>query len=123
MTPQQFVAWATATFGKYLPAMQAEVEAWLAPHDRYFIAAMREVVLREHPSVYGKPPGVHELEAWKIDAYQRGHTLEAIEAARRPRPALTAEASEDYMTAEGALAAIAEIRAYLERMDRKASGR
>jgi hypothetical protein len=63
--------------------MKLEVEKWLGARDGYFAAAMREIALREHPSIYGKPPGVHELEVWKIEAYQRGHTLEAIAASKR----------------------------------------
>lgn len=91
MTPQQFTAWATATFGSYLPAMKLEVEKWLSTHTPFFVAALREIALREHPSVYGRPPGVHELEAWKVEAFSRGHTLEAIEAAKQYRPQLPSE--------------------------------
>ncbi len=121
MTPQQFTTWATAVFGKYLPAMQAEVEQWLSPRGRYFIAALREIALREHPSAYGKPPGVHELETWKIEAYQRGHTLEAIEASRRPRPALAAEVEEPFMSPEDVTRGLAELRAKLDQKGRGAA--
>jgi len=86
MTAQQFTSWAEATFGKYLPAMKMEVENWLREKSPYFTAALREVALREHPSVYGRPPGVYELEQFKIKAYERGHNLEAIAASRNPRP-------------------------------------
>lgn len=77
MTPTQFTAWATAVFGAYPPAMKLEVEKWLADKSIYFIAALRVVALAEHPSVYGRPPGVHELEVMKVQAYREGHALEA----------------------------------------------
>lgn len=112
MTPSQFCTWAEAVFGKYTPAMKAEVEAWLEPHTQYFIAALREVTLREHPSIYGKPPGVHEVEAWKIEAYQRGHTLEAIAAAKSGQTLLAAD-GEAVMPPEEAIAKLREIIAGL----------
>jgi hypothetical protein len=95
--------------------MKAEVEKWLGTHDDYFIAAMREIALREHPSVYGKPPGVHELEVWKIEAYQRGHTLEAIEAANRDTTLIASEIDEPYMSSEEVKEKMAELREHLEK--------
>ena len=115
MTGEQFTAWAGVVYGKYMPAMKAEVEAWLSTRDGYFVAALRELALREHPSIYGKPPGVHELEAWKIEAYQRGHTLEAIEAAKRSTPLLAAGVEEEYLPAEEAIAILRDTIARLER--------
>jgi len=85
MTPQQFTGWASSVFGKYLPLMQTEVELWLQPHNKYFVAALRDIALRTHPSMYGKPPGVAELVKMQGEAYSRGHDLEAIEAARNPK--------------------------------------
>jgi hypothetical protein len=55
VTPEQFVAWAEAAFGKYLPLMKAEVARWLQPHESWFIAGMRMVALEGHPSVYWTP--------------------------------------------------------------------
>jgi len=78
---QQFVLWAESAYGKYLLAMKGEVEKWLSVYSPYFVAALKELVLRDHPYVYGKPPGVHELDAFKVEAYSRGHTLEAIDVA------------------------------------------
>lgn len=108
MTPTEFVQWSEQTFGRYTASMRLEVEAWLRPHDTYFIAALREVALREHPSTFGKPPGVHELDAWKIEAYQRGHTLEAIEKAHAntkriesvPQPSEAQRAETDRILSE-----------------------
>lgn len=114
MTPTTFTAWSAAVFGRYLPAMQAEVEKWLEPHSTYFIAALREVVLRDHPSVYGKPPGVAELEKMKIEAYQRGHTLQAIEAAGRGTT-LIADSVEEEVTPEAAEQLIADMKRTFER--------
>jgi hypothetical protein len=102
MTAPQFTAWAEATFGKYMHAMKLEVEEWLKPKDGYFIAAMREVVLRDHPSTYGKPPGVHELDGWKIEAYAGGHALEAIEKARSGTKLVAAEVVENVTEAQAA---------------------
>jgi hypothetical protein len=115
VSPQQFTSWAEAVFGKYLPAMKLEVEKWLGSRDCYFAAAMREIALREHPSIYGKPPGVHELEVWKIEAYQRGHTLEAIAAANKNTTLIAAEIDESYMSAEEAARKMAELREHLEK--------
>lgn len=115
MTGEQFVQWAEVVYGKYMPAMKAEVVAWLAPRDGYFVAALRELALREHPSIYGKPPGVHEVEAWKIEAYQRGHTLEAIEASKRGTPLIADEVEEDYVPAEEAAKILRDTIAKLER--------
>lgn len=78
MTPDLFIRWAESVFGEYRPAMKQEVLNWLRPHDEYFIAALRDVTLREHPSVYKVPPGVHELEAFKLESYERGHELEGL---------------------------------------------
>ena len=117
MTHQQFTNWAEVVYGKYMPAMKAEVEAWLSTRDGYFVAALRELALREHPSIYGKPPGVHELEAWKIEAYQRGHTLEAIEASKRSTPLLAAEVEEEYLPADEAIAILRET---IEKLAKKA---
>ena len=94
MTGKQFTTWATGVFGQYLPAMRGEVEAWFDGKPPFFADAMCEVALKEHPSVYGKPPGVHELEQMKVRAYERSHALGALNAARNPRPALPAEAGD-----------------------------
>lgn len=88
MTSDQFVRWAERTFGKYTVGMHDEVEAWLSPRTPYFLAGLRVIALRDHPSVYGKPPGVHELEVFRLEAQEKGHALEAVEAMRNPRPAL-----------------------------------
>lgn len=117
MTGEQFTGWAEVVFGKYLPAMKAEVVAWLAPRDGYFVAALREIALREHPSIYGKPPGVHEVEQWKIEAYQRGHTLEAIEAAKRGTQLLAAESTEEVVPPEEARKMF---RSIIEGLEKKA---
>jgi hypothetical protein len=113
MTGSQFTMWSEATFGKYLPAMKAEVENWLKPHTPYFISALREIALREHPSVYGRPPGVHEVEQWKVEAYQRGHTLEAIASADSGRKLIPEEAG-DAITEEEAAQRAAEFRDLME---------
>lgn len=88
MTPAEFTAWAAAVFGQYLPAMRLEVERWLSDKSGHFIAGLREVALREHPSVYGKPPGVAELEAMKVRAYSEGHALEAKQIGAQEHKAL-----------------------------------
>lgn len=115
MTGEQFVAWAEAAFGKYLPLMKAEVVRWLSAHDEWFLAGMRETALKEHPSIYGKPPGVYELEQMKVRAYERGHTLEAIEASKRGTPLIAAEVEEDYVPAEEAAKILRDTIAKLER--------
>jgi len=115
MTVQQFTTWAEAVFGKYLPAMKAEVEKWLGAHDEWFRRGMREVALLEHPSIYGKPPGVHELEQMKIRAYERGHTLEAIAAANKNTTLIASESAEDFVSPEIGEKMMAELRAKLAR--------
>jgi len=110
MTPQAFVAWAEAVFGKYLPAMKAEVEKWLAVHDEWFLWGMRDVALSEHPSIYGKPPGVHELEVMKVRAYERGHTLEAIAASKRNNTLIASESTEEFVSPEEGERFLNEIR-------------
>jgi len=113
MTPEQFVAWAEEVFGKYLPAMKAEVTKWLAAHTSWFVAGMRSVALREHPSVYGKPPGVYELEQFKIHAFETGHTLEAISAARGNTTLLSTDSAEEYVTPEEGLKYVEAAKAQL----------
>ena len=113
MTGEQFVAWAEAAFGKYLPLMKAEVVKWLSAHDEWFLAGMREVALREHPSIYGKPPGVHELEQMKVRAHERGHTLEAIAASRNDTTLIASDVAEDYVIPEEGERMLAEVRAKL----------
>jgi hypothetical protein len=120
MTSQQFTAWAEAVFGKYLPAMKAEVEKWLSVYDRFFIAAMREIALHEHPSIYGKPPGVYELEQMKIRAYERGHTLEAIAAANKSTTLIASDVAEEFVSPEEGEKMLAEIR---EKLAKKAEAR
>ncbi len=117
MTPQQFTAWAEAVFGKYTPAMKAEVERWFGEdgRDGYFAAGMREEALREHPSIYGRPPGVHELETMKVRAYERGHTLEAIAAAGKNTTLIASEVEEPYMDPEEAERKFADLRDKLEK--------
>ena len=85
MTTESWIRWAEDCFGEYRPTMRAEVIAWLQPRSSAFLAALREVALRDHPSVYGKPPGVHELEAFRLEAQDRGHRLEEIRAAQSGR--------------------------------------
>lgn len=119
MTPQAFTAWAEAVFGKYLPAMKAEVEKWLGAHDEWFLWGMRDVALCEHPSIYGKPPGVHELEVMKVRAYERGHTLEAIAATKRNTTLIASDTTEDYVTPEEGERRLAEIR---EKLAQKVCG-
>jgi hypothetical protein len=94
--------------------MKAEVEKWLGARDDYFAAAIREIALREHPSVYGKPPGVHELEMWKIEAYERGHTLEAIDASRRNTTLIASDIEEEVVPPEIAEQMIRELREKLK---------
>lgn len=110
MTSQAFVAWAEAVFGKYLPAMKAEVEKWLAAHDEWFLWGMRDVALTEHPSIYGKPPGVHELEVMKVRAYERGHAIEAIAAAKRNTTLIASDSAEEYVSPEEGERLMSEIR-------------
>jgi len=114
-----FTAWAEAVFGKYTPAMKAEVEKWLSAHDEWFLHGMREVALHEHPSIYGKPPGVYELEQMKVRAYERGHTLEAIAATKRNTTLIASDSAEEYVTPEDGERRMAEIR---EKLAAKASG-
>jgi hypothetical protein len=108
MTASQFVLWAESAFGRYMPAMKGEVEAWLRVTDGYFIAALREVVLRDHPSTFGKPPGVHELDEMKVEAYARGHTLEAIDSVGKHK-AIAADPVED-VTEEQAAENVRKLR-------------
>lgn len=115
MTGEQFVAWAEAAFGKYLPLMKAEVVKWLSAHDEWFLAGMRETALKEHPSIYGKPPGVYELEQMKVRAYERGHTLEAIAAAGKKTTLIASEVEEPYMDPEEAERKFADLRDKLEK--------
>ena len=115
MTPEQFVAWAEAVFGKYLPLMKAEVLRWMEPHESWFIAGMRMVTLEGHPSVYGKPPGVYELEQFKVKAYEKGHTLEAIAAANRKTTLLATDIAEDFVSPEEGERLFAELREKLEK--------
>lgn len=110
MSPEQFCAWAEAAFGKYLPLMKLEVVKWLEPRTSWFIAGMRMVALEGHPSVYGKPPGVYELEQFKVKAYERGHTLEAIAAANRTTTLLATDSAEDFVTPEEGARRFAELR-------------
>lgn len=110
MTSEQFTAWAEAAFGKYLPLMKAEVVKWLSAHDEWFLAGMREVALREHPSIYGKPPGVHELEVMKVRAYERGHAIEAIAAAKRNTTLIASDSAEEYVSPEEGERLMSEIR-------------
>ena len=115
MTPEQFVAWAEAVFGKYLPLMKAEVLRWMEPHTPWFIAGMRMVALEGHPSVYGKPPGVYELEQFKVKAYEKGHTLEAIAAANRKTTLLATDSAEEFVSPEEGERLFAELREKLEK--------
>jgi len=109
MTADQFVAWSEAVFGPYTAGMKAEVTEWLRPRSPFMVAALRQVALREHPSVYGKPPGVHELEAFRIEAQDRGHALEAIDAASRGRP-LIPDITDPFVDAEFVNAKIDKLR-------------
>jgi hypothetical protein len=118
VTPEQFVAWAEAAFGKYLPLMKAEVSRWLQPHESWFIAGMRMVALEGHPSVYGKPPGVYELEQFKIKAFEKGHTLEAIASANKSTRLLDTDVAEDFVTPEEGERLFAELRARMDEMAR-----
>ncbi len=98
MRTADFVRWAEGVYGEYRPLMKVEVELWLGSHDEYFLAALREICLRDHPSVYKVPPGVHELDAMKVEAYQRGHTLEAIHRAKSGQAQISSNA--DYVVTE-----------------------
>lgn len=90
MTGKQFTGWAEAVFGKYNLAMKTEVEKWLdAEWDEDEIDALRHVALREHPSVYGKPPGYHEIEEMR----ETSHKL-CIEA--RPKQNLVPREEAQY---------------------------
>jgi hypothetical protein len=100
--------------------MQYEVELWLSSHNGYFIAALREIALRTHPSMYGKPPGVAELVKMQGEAYSRGHDIEAIEAARNPKK-MIGEVVEN-VTEEEALKRAAELRYLMEHGRREELG-
>lgn len=100
MTPQKFIRWAEACFGEYRPLMREEVAEWLRIRSPFMLDALREVALRDHPSVYGKPPGVHELEKMRLEAQEKGHSLEAIEAARTGRPAIAENTDEETLREE-----------------------
>lgn len=101
MTGRQFTTWAEATFGRYLPAMKAEVEKWFTGEPEMFADAMCDIALKEHPSVYGKPPGVYELEQFRVRAKSHMHDLMALNALRNPRPALP-EVAGDMISEEEA---------------------
>lgn len=121
VTPEQFVTWAEAVFGKYLPLMKAEVLRWMAPHTPWFIAGMRMTTLEGHPSVYGKPPGVYELEQFKVKAYEKGHTLEALASANKSTHLLDTDVAEEFVTPEEGERLFAEMRANLEKKLEKGS--
>ncbi|MFA5376827.1 MAG: hypothetical protein WC455_13845 [Dehalococcoidia bacterium] len=95
-----FANWAESVFGKYLPAMKPEVIKWLDGKDEYFLSALCDICLRDHPSVYGKPPGVHELETMKLDAYKLGHEKESIDKTRHGVKQIESESTEEYTQEE-----------------------
>jgi hypothetical protein len=76
MKPKEFVDWAEAVFGKYTPAMKAEVELDLKDRSPYWIDALRLIVLQEHPSIYRVPPGVHEIYAMRLLVHPLSHEIE-----------------------------------------------
>ena len=121
MNAEQFCAWAEAVFGKYLPLMKAEVLRWMEPHTPWFIAGMRMTALEGHPSVYGKPPGVYELEQFKVKAYEKGHTLEAIASANRGTTLIAADVAEEFVSPEEGERLFAELREKLEKKLREGS--
>jgi hypothetical protein len=80
VTGSDFVFWAENVYGKYTTGMKAEVDTWLSTRTAAMLSGLREVVLRDHPYVYKTPPGVHELEAFRIEAQDIGHKLDEARA-------------------------------------------
>ena len=108
MTTKQFIAEATAYYGRYNEKQQEYVEKWLDARTDKQRAFIWAEVLKALSAKYGKPPVIKELEdAWRLIQRERWEEL---------YPPALPEPVEDPVSPDEARQHLSEINRMLSRL-------